>query len=349
MLPKPIVCSEKEAEMLDIIPDGYSEFLKDLKSRILQAQRRAILSANLELVLLYWGIGRDILKRQSEQGWGAQVISMLAQDIRRELPELRGFSLRNLKYMRAFAGAYRDKEFVQQVVAQIPWGHNVRILDYVKDPVEREWYIRKTIEEGWSRNTLVIQIESGLYGRQSSATTNFDATLPALQSDLARQTLKNPYVFDFLTMEDRVTERRLEQGLLTNIRQFLIELGVGFAFVGSQFHLEVGDSDFYIDLLFYHLKLRAFVVIDVKVGAFKPEHAGKLNFYLSAVDEQLRHADDQPSLGIVICKTHNRTVAEYALRDISKPLGVSNFEITRQLPEHLRRDFPTVDQIEEEL
>ena len=335
--------------MHKVVPDGYSEFLKDLKARILLAQRRAILSVNRELVILYWQIGRDILKRQSEQGWGAQVIDRLACDLRSSFPEMKGFSLRNLKYMRAFAGAYRDEEFVHQLVAQIPWGHNVRILDYVKDPVEREWYIRKTIEEGWSRNTLVIQIESGLFSRQSSATTNFDATLPPLQSDLARQTLKNPYIFDFLTIEDRVSEHKLEQGLLANIRQFLIELGVGFAFVGSQVHLEVGDSDFYIDLLFYHLKLRAFVVIDVKMGVFKPEHAGKLNFYLSAVDEQLRHADDQPSLGIVICKTHNRTVAEYVLRDISKPLGVSGFEITRQLPENLQRDLPTVDQIEEEL
>ncbi len=274
--------------MHEVIPDGYSEFLKDLKSRILQAQRRAILSVNRELVLLYWRIGRDILKRQSEQGWGAQVIDRLACDLRSGFPEMKGFSLRNLKYMRAFAGAYPDEEFVHQLAAQIPWFHHCVLLDKVKNESEREWYIRKTIEAGWSRNTLVIQIESGLFGRQSSATTNFDATLPPLQSDLARQTLKNPYVFDFLTIEDRVSERKLEQGLLANIRQFLIELGIGFAFVGSQFHLEVGDSDFYIDLLFYHLKLRAFVVIDVKMGAFKPEHAGKLNFYLSAVDEQLR-------------------------------------------------------------
>jgi predicted nuclease of restriction endonuclease-like (RecB) superfamily len=335
--------------MHEIVPDGYSEFLKDLKVRIVQAQRRAILSVNHELVLLYWDIGRDILKRQSEQGWGTQVIDRLARDLRRGFPEMKGFSPRNLKYMRAFAGAYPDEEFVQQLAAQIPWFHHCVLLDKVKNETEREWYLHKTIEEGWSRNMLVIQIESGLYGRQSSAITNFDATLLPLQSDLARQTLKNPYVFDFLTIEDKVTERRLEQGLLANIRQFLIELGVGFAFVGNQFHLEVGGSDFYVDLLFYHLKLRAFVVIDVKMGAFKPEHAGKLNFYLSAVDEQLRHAEDQPSIGIVICKTHSRTVAEYALRDISKPLGVSDFEITRQLPEELRRDLPTVDQIEEEL
>lgn len=335
--------------MDELVPDGYSDFLKDLKSRILRAQRHAVLSVNRELVLLYWRIGLDILKRQSEQGWGAHVIDRLAYDLRREIPELKGFSQRNLKYMRALAAAYSDEAFVQQVVAQIPWGHNVRILDYVKDPAEREWYIYKTIEEGWSRNTLVVQIESGLYARQNSATTNFDTVLAPLQSDLARQTLKNPYVFDFLTIEDSVSERKLERGLLADIRKFLIELGVGFAFVGSQFHLEVGDADFYIDLLFYHLKLRAFVVIDVKTGAFKPEHAGKLNFYLSAVDEQLRHIDDQPSLGIVICKTHNRTVAEYALRDMSKPMGVSEFETTRQLPEELIRDLPTVDQIEEVL
>lgn len=330
-------------------PHGYGEFLKDLKSRILQAQNRAILSVNRELVLLYWDIGRDILKRQSELGWGAQVIDRLARDLRKHFPEMKGFSIRNLKYMRAFAGAYPDKEFVQQAAAQIPWGHNVRILDYVKAPAEREWYIRKTIADGWSRNMLVLQIESGLYHRRGSATTNFEVTLPPLQSDLARQTLKSPYIFDFLSIGDKASERKLEQGLLDNIRQFLVELGVGFAFVGSQFHIEVGGADFYIDLLFYHLKLRAFVVIDVKTGAFKPEYAGKLNFYLSAVNEKLRHDDDQPSIGILICKHHNRIIAEYALRDISKPLGVSSFEITRKLPAGLQSRLPSVEQIEKEL
>lgn len=335
--------------MQDIIPDGYSELFSDIKTRIIAAQRQAILSVNRGLILLYWQIGRDILVRQSEEGWGAKIVDQLARDLRSNFPEMKGFSARNLKYMRALAATYPETEFVQQVVAQIPWGHNVRILDYVKEPAEREWYIRKTIQEGWSRNMLVMQIESDLYRRQSFATTNFDATMPPAQSELARQTLKNPYIFDFLNLGEKATERKLEEGLLANIRQFLIELGVGFAFVGSQFHLEVGGSDFYIDLLFYHLRLRAFVVIDVKMSSFKPEHAGKMNFYLSAVDEKLRHAGDQLSIGIIICKTHNRTIAEYALRDITKPLGVSEFAITRQLPEDLRNDLPAVNRIEDEL
>lgn len=236
--------------------EGYEEFLRDLKGRIRNAQVRAALAVNREMVLLYWQIGRDILAQQQQQGWGAKVIDRLSDDLRREFPQIKGFSARNLRYMKAFAEAYLDEPFLQQAVAQIPWGHNVRILDYVRDPAEREWYIRETIQNGWSRNVLVHQIESRLYQRQGKTITNFDRTLPAPQSDLVRQLLKDPYTFDFLTLGKDAEERDLEQGLLDHLRQFLLELGAGFAFLGSQYPLQVGGEDFYIDLLFYHVRLR---------------------------------------------------------------------------------------------
>lgn len=328
---------------------GYDEFLRGLKERIRNAQLHAALAVNRELVLLYWQIGRDILVRQQERGWGAKVVDRLAADLRRAFPEIQGFSSRNLKYMRAFAEAWPDDTFVQQVVAQIPWGHNVRILDYVKDSSEREWYMRQTIQHGWSRNILVHQIESGLYRRQGKALTNFDRTLPAPQSELAQQILKDPYSFDFLTLGPDAQERDLERGLLSHIRDFLLELGVGFAFVGSQYHLEVGGQDYYLDLLFYHLRLRCCVVIDLKISEFQPEFAGKMNFYLSAVDDLLRHPTDQPSVGIILCKTKNKIVVEYALRDTNKPIGVSAYQLTESLPKQLQGSLPTIEELEAEL
>lgn len=328
---------------------GYDELLLDLKSRIGQAQVRAAVAVNSELVSLYWSIGRDILIRQQQQGWGAKVVDRLAVDLRRAFPEMKGFSRTNLLYMRAVADAYPDEQFVQQVVGQIPWGHNVRILDQVKDSQEREFYIRQTIQHGWSRPVLEMQIESNLYRRHGSATTNFERTLPAPQSDLARQLLKDPYNFDFLILGQEAHERDLERGLIEHIREFLLELGVGFAFVGSQYHIEVGGQDFYLDLLFYHLRLRAYVVIELKVTEFKPEYAGKMNFYLSAVDDLLRHKGDQPSIGLILCKTKNKVVAEYALRDTQKPIGVSSFQLTESLPEKLQGSLPTIEELEAEL
>ncbi|MGH9444669.1 MAG: PDDEXK nuclease domain-containing protein [Terriglobia bacterium] len=271
--------------LMPTAPKGYDSFLTELKDRIRHAQLRAALSVNRELVLLHWSIGRDILTRQKDQGWGAKVIDRLAADLRKAFPEMTGFSPRNLKYMRAFAEAWPDEAIVQQLVAQIPWGHIVRILDYVKVPTQREWYIRQTIENGWSRNVLVHQIEGGLYRRQGKALTNFTRTLPAPQSELAQQVIKDPYNFDFLTLSEEAQERELERGLLDHIRDFLLELGIGFAFVGSQYPLHVGGEELRIDLLFYHLKLRAFVIIDLKMEAFKPEFSGKMNFYLSAADD----------------------------------------------------------------
>ena len=332
-----------------IIPKGYEDFLRELKQRIRDAQVRAAFAVNHELILLYWRTGRDILERQNRDGWGAKVIERLAADLHRDLPNMKGFSRTNLLYMRAFAEAWPDELFVQQVVGQIGWGHNLRILDLVKDAEQREWYARATLQHGWSRNVLAHQIESGLYRRQGKAQTNFPRTLPPPQSDLAQQVLKDPYNFDFLTLAEDAREKELEAGLLEHLRKFLLELGVGFALVGSQYPLEVGGEDFKIDLLFYHLKLRSFVVIDLKTGAFKPEYAGKMNFYLSAVDDLLRHPDDQPSIGIILCKSKNAVVAEYALRDTAKPIGISNFRVTESLPANLKGNLPTIEELEAEL
>lgn len=262
---------------------------------------------------------------------------------------MKGFSPRNLKYMRALAEAYLDEQFVQQLAAQIPWFHNCILLDKVKQPDEREFYIRKTIEHGWSRNVLVHQIESDLYHRQGKAIANFDRTLPAPQSELALQILKDPYNFDFLSLSEKVQERELERPLNHHLREFLLELGVGFAFVGSQYHLEVGGEDFYIDLLFYHLRLRCYVVVELKICDFQPEFAGKMNFYLSAVDDLLRHSDDGPSIGLILCKTRNRIIVEYALRDTQKPMGVATYQITASLPEHFKGSLPTVEELEREI
>lgn len=332
-----------------VLPKGYDNFLTALKKRIRHAQLRAALSVNQELVLLYWSIGRDILARQKEQGWGAKIIDRLAADLHKAFPEMTGFSPRNLKYMRAFGAAWPDEPFVQQVAAQIPWFHNCVLLDQVKNRHEREWYIRQTIENGWSRNVLVHQIESGVYRRQGKALTNFTRTLPTPQSELAQQVLKDPYNFDFLTLGREAQERELERGLLDHIRDFLLELGIGFAFVGSQYPLQVGGEEFRIDLLFYHLKLRAYVIIDLKMESFKPEFSGKMNFYLSAVDDLLRHPSDQPSIGIILCKSKNKIVAEYALRDLRKPMGVSEYHLTESLPKQLKSSLPSVRQLEAEL
>jgi predicted nuclease of restriction endonuclease-like (RecB) superfamily len=333
---------------LDLSPK-YAELLIELKAQIQSAQLKASLSVNRELILLYWRMGKQISERMKSEGWGSKVIDRLASDLRRSFPEMKGLSPRNLRYMRTFAETYQDELFLQQAVAKLPWGHNVRILDYVRDPAEREFYIRKTIEHGWSRNVLIHQIEGDLYHRHGKAIANFDRTLPAPQSELAMQILKDPYNFDFLSLSDEARERELERALIHHLREFLLELGVGFAFVGSQYHLEVGGEDFYIDLLFYHLRLRCYVVIELKICEFQPEFAGKMNFYLSAVDDLLRHPDDRPSIGLILCKTRNRIIVEYALRDTQKPMGVAAYQITASLPEHFKGNLPTVEELEVEL
>jgi predicted nuclease of restriction endonuclease-like (RecB) superfamily len=339
----------EEADQGPLQLNSYADFLADLKKRIRAAQVRAVLSVNRELVLLYWQIGRDILDRQERESWGSKVIDRLAVDLKRAFPEMKGFSPRNLKYMRRFAEVWTDPEFVQQVAALLPWFHNCVLLDKLAGLNERIWYARATLQYGWSRAVLVHQIESGLHRRQGRALTKFDRSLPSPQSELAQEITKDPYNFDFLTLGHEARERDLERGLLDHLRQFLLEMGVGFAFVASQYRLSVGSEDFFIDLLFYHLKLRAYVVIDLKMKAFAPEFAGKMNFYLSAVDDLLRHPDDQPSIGIILCKTRERFVAEYALRDINKPIGISEYRLAESLPEKLQSSLPTIEELESEL
>jgi predicted nuclease of restriction endonuclease-like (RecB) superfamily len=326
-------------------PDTYPSFLADLKQRIRNARLQASLSVNRELVLLYWSIGREILLRQTKEGWGTKVIDRLATDLRHAFPEMTGISARNLKYMRSLARAWPHEPIVQQVVAQLPWGHNTHLLDLVKCATQREWYARQAIEHGWSRNVLVHQIENRLFDRQGSAVTNFHRTLPAEQSDLAQQLIKDPYSFDFLSLTPETKERALEHGLIQQVRSLILELGKGFAFVGSQYPLEVGGQDFYLDLLFYHLRLRCFVVFELKAEGFKPEFAGKMNFYLAAVDDLLRHADDQPSIGIILCKDRNAVIVEYALRDSGKPMGVAQYRLSPALPERLKKDLPTAEDL----
>jgi len=344
-----MTAKQKGQQPVAQLPAGYAELLESLKARIREAQVRAALSVNRELVLLYWHIGREILQRQQREGWGAKVIDRLALDLGREFPEMKGFSPRNLKYMRAFAEAWPEEQIVQEALAQITWYHNITLLEKVKDPGERLWYVQQTIEHGWSRNVLVHQIESKLYQRQGKAITNFERTLPAPQSDLARSLIKDPYVFDFLSLGPGAQERDLERALLNHLRDFLLELGKGFAFVGSQYRLDVGGEEFYIDLLFYQLRLRCFVVIDLKIGEFKPEYAGKMNFYLSAVDDLLRHPEDRPSIGLILCKSQNRLVAEYALRDVSKPMGVATYRLTEALPADLQENLPSIEELKKEL
>jgi predicted nuclease of restriction endonuclease-like (RecB) superfamily len=343
-------------------PEGYAEFFEQVRARILQAQTRAAFAANRELLHLYWEMGKDIVHRQERERWGTAVIERLAQDLGGAFPGVAGFSTRNLWRMRAFYLAYppdsevlpqpvaeietSGRPFLPQAVAELPWGHQVILLEKLKEPAERQWYARATIEHGWSRNVLVHQIDSGLHRRQGKALTNFHRVLASPQSDLAQGSLKDPYVFDFFTLGSEVRERDLERALLAHVRKFLLELGAGFALVGSQYHLEVGGEDFYLDLLFYHLDLRSYVVIELKSGHFQPEHAGKMNFYLSAVDHLLRKDGDQPTIGLILCRAQNRMIAEYSLQGLEKPIGLATYQL---MPEHLREILPSPEQLETEL
>lgn len=331
------------------LPSDYPTLLSDLKQQIRSAQIRAALAVNRELILLYWQVGRTILHRSGEAGWGAKIIDQLARDLKAEFPELQGFTRRNLQYMQQFASTWTEVQIVQQLVSQIPWGHNIALMQKLKDATQREWYARATIQHGWSRNVLIHQIDSRLIERQGRASTNFDRVLPAPQSELAQQLLKDPYNFDFLSLHDEAVERDLEKGLLAHLRDFMLELGVGFAFVGSQVHLEVGGEDFYLDLLFYHLNLRCYVVIDLKMREFKPEYVGKMNFYLNVVDDQMRHEQDAPTIGLLLCRTQNKVIAEYALRGVDKPLGVSAYQLAESLPAELKGQLPSVQELEAEL
>jgi predicted nuclease of restriction endonuclease-like (RecB) superfamily len=325
------------------VPADYGQWLSDLKARIASARVRAALSANRELVLLYWDIGREIVDRFERGGWGAKVVEQLSLDLKSAYPDMKGFSLRNLRYMRTFAEAWPDSEILQTVSAKLPWSHNVMLLDKAKDVREREWYARECLEHGWSVNVLAYQLDSRLIDRSGAATTNFAVTLPKPTSDLAQQLTKDPHIFDFLGLGDEFAEKELEDAMVGQIQRFMLELGKGFAFVGRQFHLEVGGDDFYLDLLFYNYILHRFVVVELKVDDFKPEYAGKLSFYLTAVDRQVKSDLDGESIGILLCRSKNSVVVEYTLRDISKPMGVSEYRV---LPAALRDALPSVEQLE---
>lgn len=330
-------------------PAGYAEWLFDLKSRIHSAQQRATLAVNRELVVLYWQIGSEILARQAQQGWGARVVDRLAQDLRNAFPDMKGFSPRNLKYMRAFAQAWPEAEFVQQAAAQLPWFHLCTLIDKLKTREERDWYLAQTIEHGWSRNILVIQIETRLKDRTGAALSNFATHLPKPQSELARESLKDPYRLDFLGLGKEAEERDIEAALVRHITQFLLELGAGFAYVGRQVHVEVGGDDFFVDLLFYHLKLRCYVVIEIKAGKFKPEHLGQLSFYMTAVDKQIKQEQDAATIGLLLCKSKNKVVAEYALHDSSRPMGIAEYQLVESLPAQLQTSLPSIERLEQEL
>lgn len=326
----------------------YLSIIENIKHEINAAQYRAAVHVNADMLLLYYDIGCVINEHKT---WGSKFIDNLAADIRLAFPKSKGYSVRNLKYMAKFAETYAEREFVQQVVAQIPWGHNIVILDKVNNLEERKWYIKNSAQNGWSRNVLVHQIESSLYQRQVLAekVSNFENRLPSPQSELAAQTMKDPYVFDFITFKEDMLERDVEQALVRDVTRLLLELGTGFAFLGNQYHLNVGGDDFYIDLLFYNINLRCYVVIELKTGDFKPEYAGKLNFYLSAVDGILKKEQDNPSIGLLLCKSKNNVVAEYSLKDISKPIGVSEYKITSSLPDSLEKQLPSIEDIQKRI
>ncbi len=369
----------------------YRDLLGDIKTRVRQGQHRAALAANAEMISLYWDIGRLIAARQKEEGWGKGVIPRLAADLKNELPEIKGFSERNIGYMIRFAREYDTKSILQRSVAKLqtqeqtnpaepqpkpnsrvppslasldsgtmlpilqrsvaklPWGTNITLMERIEHLPTRLWYACQALEQGWTRDTLIAQIKNRAHERQGAAITNFATTLPEAHATLAQSLLKDPYLFDFLTLEEPFHERELETSLLRHLEKFLLELGRGFAFVGRQHRLAVSDREFYLDLLFYHLHLRCFVVVDLKKGDFKPEYAGKMNFYCSAVDDLLRHKHDTPTVGLILCQTKDRILAEYALRDIHKPIGLADYELTRALPKELASSLPSIEDIEAEL
>lgn len=333
------------------LPSDYASVFRRIKERIGQERLRTVLAANAGMVTLYWEIGREILERQHKAGWGAKIIDRLAADLREAFPDMKGFSPRNLLFMRGFAEVCPDAEKVKQLVSQLPWGHVIRLLQRVKEPEVREWYIRESIANGWSRSILELQIDGRAHDRRGKAVTNFALTLPPTQSDLAAQVFKDPYLFDFLGTADPRREAEVEQALVEHIQKFLLELGAGFAFVGRQVSLEIGDQDFRIDLLFYHLKLRCYVVIELKAGPFEPGFVGQINMYLSAVDDLLKHPDDKPTIGLLLCRSKNRLVVEYALRGLKKPIGVAHWEtrLVKSLPKELKGSLPSIEEIEKEL
>jgi predicted nuclease of restriction endonuclease-like (RecB) superfamily len=337
------------AKLPDILPAGYEVWLKEIKLRIAGARQRASLSINAEQVRLYHSLGREILERQRRNGWGAKVIDRLSRDLRAAFPEMKGFSGSNLKYMRFFAYQCPDLQFGQQSADQLPWFHIVALVTRIPDAATRAWYAHQAADKSWSRDTLTANIRDKLHLRLGSGVSNFKEHLPPAQAGLATAILKDPYHFDFLSLGEEAQERDIEAALIQHIMRFLLELGAGFAFVGRQFRLEVAGDEFFLDLLFYHTRLKCYVVVELKASAFKPGHAGQLNFYLSAVDAQIKAPDDKPTIGLLLCKTKNRLVAEYALAGMNKPMGVAEYRLVRALPKSLNRALPAIAELEAEL
>lgn len=327
----------------------YAAWLTELKQRVREAQTRAILAANTEMVMFYWTIGRDILERQTKFGWGAKIIDQVAADLKEEFPEVSGFSARSIKYMRAFAEAWPDERIVQRVIAQLPWGHNIELLTKLKDPAERLWYARTNIENGWSRPVLAMQIDTQLHKRQGAAVSNFHKTLPAPQSELVQQAFKDPYVFDFLTIAHDAVERDVELGLIEHISKFMLELGRGFAYMGRQYPLRIGDQDFALDLLFYNVNLHCYVVIDLKMDEFRPEYAGKMQFYLNVLEDTHKSPTGALPVGMILCRSKNNVIVEYALKNSSRAIGVSEYTVTQTPPPQLQSVLPTVAELEQEI
>lgn len=383
--------------MSKLIIKNYSSVLNSLKTAIKQAQLKSVLTVNTQLLQLYWQIGNVILNQQQKEGWGTKIIDRLADDLKSEFPDMQGLSVRNIKYMRAFAEAYpqftivqeplaqlgtsskknhssitqqaaaqlkknkkpaivqpvvaqlqKDEKLaiVQPLVAQLPWSHNLVLIDRLKNIGERIFYAHKTLENGWSKNTLIYQIETKLHKRQGKTINNFKTTLPATQSDLVNETFKNPYVFDFLALSEKLHETDLEKALIANVKKLMLEMGKGFAFVGNQYNIKVGAKDRALDLLFYNFHLYRFVVVEIKIGEFEPEYAGKLNFYVNAVDRQVKNKKDKPTLGLLLCRTPDHTTIKYSLHGIKTPIGVSDYKLVEKLPKELKGEFPTIAEIE---
>lgn len=329
--------------------DKYFEVLNDIKKTLIITRNRIVENANRDLVLMYYNIGLKLIENNK---WGSSFIDTLAKDLKVEFPTLKGMSARNLRYMQKFATEFANDEFLQHYVAKLPWSSLTTIIDQVKDKKQRKWYIMESIQNGWSRPVIVHQISSKLYERQAlleNKTTNFDNTLPSPNNEQVKELLKNPYIFDFITADKDLKELDIERELTANITKLLLELGNGFAFVGRQYHLEIENEDYYIDLLFYNLKVRSYVVIELKTTEFKPEYTGKLNFYLNAVDKYIKGKNDNPTFGILLCKDKKRVTAELALKDINKPIGVSEYKILSEIPDYLENTLPSMEDIEKRL
>ena len=331
------------------INTDYKIWINELKNQVRSVQIKAAIAVNSELIKFYWELGKMISEKQEFYSWGEKLIEQISKDLKEEFPDMKGFSTRNIKYIRNFYAFYNNSEIRQQLVAQIPWGHNILIYSKSKNIQEATFYIQQTIENNWSRDVLALQIKTNLFDRKGKSITNFKNTLPKPFSDLAEQTLKDPYIFDFLTLSTSVKEKDIENQLINNLKKFLLELGKGFAFVAQQYRFSIAENDYSIDLLFYHIKLKCYVVIELKSTKFIPEYAGKINFYLSAIDTLLKNEDDKPTIGILLCRDKNNIEAEFALRDLNKPIGISEFQLTEIIPEDLKSSLPTIEEIENEL